>query len=90
MFDKKSWRVLPALSRHFAPREAVCPAQHNEAVCPAPSRGLRFNDIPEGMVGETLEAILTNAKYGGGEIERLNYEKGESSAVVYYKDPRGK
>ena len=47
-----------------------------------------------GLSGKTTEEMIKHyfehKKRGGGDIDRLEYEEGSQSAVVFFKEPKGR
>ena len=40
--------------------------------------------------GETIQLYFEHKKGGGGDVDRLEYEEGTQTAVLYFKDPKGR
>ena len=40
--------------------------------------------------GETIKLYFGHEKSGGGDVDQLEYEEGSQTAVVYFKEPKGK
>ena len=46
--------------------------------------------LSEKTPGETIELYFGHKKSGGGDVDRLEYEEGSQTAVVCFKDPKGR
>ena len=40
--------------------------------------------------GETIQLYFEHKRSGGGDVDRLEYEEGSQTAVVYFKEPKGR
>ena len=40
--------------------------------------------------GETVQLYFEHKRSGGGDVDRLEYKEGSQTAVVYFKEPKGK
>ena len=40
--------------------------------------------------GETIQLYFEHKKNGGRNVDRLKYEEGSQTAIVYFKDPEGR
>ena len=45
--------------------------------------------LSEKTTGETIQLYFEHRKNGGGDVDRLEYEEGSQTAVVYFKDCKG-
>jgi len=55
------------------------------------SQSVEISEIPQNMTKDKLIMILENKKrYGGGKIAEVQYNKRNMTAVVVFKDQKGK